>query len=288
MTSSSRRAWRPGERLLVRGSVWRVIDRSAHFDCESLRLRPVRDGGTARTLLLPFDRPRPLPHPAGVRVLRPREWLHRVGGMNAVARPAGGLSAIARSGISIRGDQLEPALLMRRDGVARVMIADAVGLGKTIQAGLILSELAAEHDDLRALIVVPAGLRDQWSDELATHFGLDAIEADSAWLARTVSELPGDVNPWGLPGVYLTSLDLIKRPEVLRPLEDVTWDLVVVDEAHEANRGTARRAAVHAVACRGRRVMLLTATPHAGDARQFAALCRIGAHDADSPAIVMF
>ena len=135
---------------------------------------------------------------------------------------------------------------------------------------------------------MPAGLRDQWTAELAARFGLDAIEASSAWLARTVSELPPCVNPWSLPGVYIASMDLVKRAEVLRPLEDVTWDAVVVDEAHDANAGTARRAAVHAIACRARRVVLLTATPHAGDPRQFAALCEVGAADARSPRIVMF
>ena len=248
----------------------------------------MRNAAAARTILLPFDRPRPVPDAAGIRVLRPRRFLHRVREAYALARPAGALSAIAQSRITILPYQLEPALLMRRDGVARVMVADAVGLGKTIQAGIILSELAADHEDVRALIVVPAGLRDQWSSELAAHFGVDAIEASSIWLARAVSQLPTDVNPWGLSGVYIASMDLIKRPEVLRPLEDVTWDAVIVDEAHEANRGTARRAAIHAVACRARRVVLLTATPHGGDARQFGALCGIGAHDAAAPAIVMF
>ena len=288
MASPSLDRWQTGQRLIVRGDVWRVVDHTAYRDCAALRLRSERGAGKTRTILLPFDHPRPLPDTAGIRVLRPRRWLHRMRALQAGAQPAGGLTASARSNVSLFAYQIEPALLMRRDGVARVMIADGVGLGKTIQAGLILAELAADDHDLRALVVVPAGLRDQWANELAVRFGLGMMDVSSAWLARTASELPVEVNPWGLPGIYIASMDLIKRAETLRPLEDVTWDVVVVDEAHDVTAGTARRAAIHAIACRARRVVLLTATPHAGDSRQFAALCELGAHDARSPRIVMF
>lgn len=219
--------------------------------------------------------------------MRPRGWLHWLRRAAPEAQPAGGLSGAVTSTIALLPYQLEPALAMRRDGVPRVMVADDVGLGKTVQAGLILNELAAEHEALRALIVVPAGLREQWARELATRFGLETTPASSPWLARAASELPSDVNPWRQPGIYVASSDFIKRPEVLRPMEDVIWDLVIVDEAHEATLGTARRAAVHAIASRGRRVVLLTATPHAGDRDQFNALCRIGS-DASSPPIMMF
>ena len=68
-------------------------------------------------------------------------------------------------------------------------------------------------------------------------------------MARASSrELPPDVNPWILPGIYVTSFDFVKQPEVLRPLEEADWDVLVVDEAHGAALGTARRAAVHAIA----------------------------------------
>jgi superfamily II DNA or RNA helicase len=284
-----RHAWRTGDRLLVRGGVWSVLERSEYAGCEALRLRSAGSGTPAlRTILLPFDRPQLLADRESTRVIRARAWLRHLRAMTADARPAGGFCDAAAGSISILPYQLEPALLMRRDGTRRVMIADGVGLGKTIQAGWLLAELAAEHEAFRALVVVPAGLRAQWTEELVSRFGIEAITATSPWLARAASDLPADVNPWGLPGVYLASFDLIKRPEVLRPLEDVTWDALVVDEAHEASAGTARRAAIHAVACRARRVILLTATPHAGDVHQFAALCRIGAHAVQSPPIVMF
>ena len=75
-------------------------------------------------------------------------------------------------------------------------------------------------------------------------FGLQTTEAGARWLTCSAKELPPDVNPWSLPGIYLASTDFIKRPEALGPLEDVRWDLLVVDEAHTATPSSDRRAAV--------------------------------------------
>ena len=122
---------------------------------------------------------------------------------------------------------------------------------------------------------------------LSARFGVDATVADASWLRRSARALPPDVAPWALPGIFVVSFDFLKRPEVLRPVEDLTWDLLVVDEAHNLTTGSARRAAVHGVARRSLRVLLLTATPHAGDTAGFAALCSIGATSAGEP-IVMF
>ena len=96
------------------------------------------------------------------------------------------------------------------------------------------------------------------------------------------------MNPWSLPGIYVTSHDLVKRPEVLRPLEDVTWDIVVVDEAHVVTSRSDRRTAVHAIATRSRRVVLLSATPNSGDPLEFEALCDIGSLPSDRSPIVLF
>jgi superfamily II DNA or RNA helicase len=185
---------------------------------------------------------------------------------------------------------LEPALAMLREGHTRILIADAVGLGKTVQAGLVLRQLSAESSEFKALILVPAGLRDQWAAELTTRFHLTPVIATSPWLARTAAQLPPDVNPWSLPGVYIASFDLLKRPEAMRPLDEQesAWDLVVVDEAHAATPGTARLAAVHAVAARARRVVLLSATPHSGDAEQFRALCTIGSSEPARQPLLIF
>ncbi len=170
---------------------------------------------------------------------------------------------------------------MLRHGHARLLIADEVGLGKTIQAGLVLAELSSLDEGFRAVVLVPASLGDQWVEELRERFRLPATRVDADWLLTRARELPPDVNPWSLPGIYVCSIDLAKRPETLRALEDVTWDALVVDEAHAASRGTARLAAAHAVGCRSLRVLLLTATPPDGDPPQFEAMASIGSLGTD-------
>jgi superfamily II DNA or RNA helicase len=290
MCPLERQRWQTGDRVLVRGRAWTIVELTTFADCDALRLSGTGadNDGAARTLLVPFDRPRRLHRPSSIRVVRPRRWLHSLRRAGASAHPAFGLKRTSRSAIDVLPYQLEPALAMVGLGVARVMVADAVGLGKTIQAGIVLSECAFERESFRALVIAPAGLREQWSRELADRFDLPSTIAGAAWLATSGRELPPEVNPWILPGIYVTSFDFVKQPEVLRPLEDADWDVLVVDEAHGAGAGTARRTAVHAIALRSRRVLLLTATPHAGDASQFDALCRIGETASDGDRLMLF
>jgi superfamily II DNA or RNA helicase len=268
---------RTGDRVTLRGERWTVLETADHGECETVRLaqagRPV-----VRTFILPFDRPRlELTRAFRPRVVRPRRALHYLCRAAVRVHPFGGLIAAAGSTIDLLPYQLAPALAVLRHGWTRVLIADDAGLGKTIQAGLIAAELRARSASARVLILVPAGLRSQWAGEMRSRFGIEVTSADSTWLRAAGAELPSGTNPWTLPEIYVASHDFVKRPEVLRPLEDVSWDLLVVDEAHLVTEGTDRRGAVHGLACRARRVVLLTATPHDADPSQRAALTRIGA-----------
>ncbi len=148
---------------------------------------------------------------------------------------------------------------------------------------MLLRQLSADTDAFRALILTPAGVREQWQQELQRRFGLPATVADAAWLMARTRDLPPDVNPWSLPGIYVASVDLVKRPEVLRALEDVSWDLVVVDEVHAVGVGTARLAAADAVARTARRILLLTATPPDAEPAHFDAITRIGCYRTSVP-----
>ena len=276
-----------GERLSTRGAMWTLLDSERGTNCIALRLW--RDGAAhPQTLLSPFDRFRHIVSARSPVVVRPVQWLQHLRRISGRNHPAGGLKAAASARIRLLPYQLEPALAVLRHGAMRVLIADAVGLGKTIQAGVLLAELAQASAAVRALILVPAGLRDQWAQELARFFDIAAISADARWIHAACLERPADANPWALPGIYLASQDLVKRPEVLRPLEDVRWDLLVVDEAHACSARTDRRAAAHAVALRADRVLLLTATPHADNPAESAALWSIGRVDATEAPILMF
>jgi SNF2 family DNA or RNA helicase len=195
----------------------------------------------------------------------------------------GELRAAPTANIDILPFQLEPALAVVRGAAPRLLLADEVGLGKTIQAGLALAELQQRgwcHD---ALIVTPAGLRQQWCEELRQRFDIHAAVIDAASLAALVDSAPFDVNPWSREPVTITSIDFAKQPEVLQGLTSRVWDVLIVDEAHQATIASQRYEAVDTIAKRARHVMLLTATPHAGRDDAYRALCAIGQVGDDEP-----
>jgi superfamily II DNA or RNA helicase len=188
----------------------------------------------------------------------------------------GQLRAARHAAIDIHAFQLEPALAVIRGRSARILLADEVGLGKTIQAGLVVAELQQRGWCERALIVCPAGLCEQWSSELRRRFELASVVFDARTLRERSAALAFHVNPWSVEPVAVTSIDFIKQPEVLRGLTSVLWDIVIIDEAHQVVTAPMRAAAVTAVASRARHVVLVTATPHAGDEAAYRALCDIG------------
>jgi superfamily II DNA or RNA helicase len=274
--------WQPGDRILLRAREWTILERTVCDRCETLRLEPP-SAGQPRTFLLPFDRPRRL-DPDRIRVVSRRLWLRAFARRLALSFPYGGLRCFPES-IELAPYQIEPALAVLRYGHPRLLVADAVGMGKTIEAALILVELAHAREGFRALLLTPAGLRGQWADELRSRFGLDAVLADNAWLQAAARLLPADVNPWSTPGIHIASLDFVKRAEALRSLEDVRWDLLIADEAHAAAPGTDRRAAIDAIGARALRVVLLTGTPPP-DPHELLALSRIG--EARGDGIIVF
>ena len=276
----------------MRGRPWFLRAVVPWADCRELHLEPAvgpRDGsaGGFRILLAPFDRPVSLARPGCLRVVSRRAWMATLRSALLTLCEPGHLRAAARANIDVHPHQLEPALAVVSHGARRLLLADAVGLGKTIEAGLVLAELRARSALDRVLVLAPVGLCDQWCAELSDRFGLEAVVADAVWLRALRSVLPPAVSPWSVPGVLVASIDFAKRPEVRRDVERMSWDVVVVDEAHIAAGDSERRAAAQAFAARARFVLLLTATPHSGDARTFQALCGIGALAASDP-IFMF
>ena len=285
----------PGDVVRVRDRLWTVGSVTHYDDCSALDLTPVKDAPRPAdpasrhaepagiTLLTPFDRPVPVPTRRAPLVVSRRRWMAACRAALCRSGARTSLHAAARADLVLMPHQLEPAIETILHGSPRLLLADAVGLGKTIQAGIVIAELVRRRSLERALILTPPGLRDQWADELLTRFGLAATIADTAWLRAMRAQWPASLNPWSVPGVLIASIDFAKRPEVRRSLDDVGWDLVVVDEAHAACGDSDRREAAHRCASRSRRVLLLTATPHAGDDAAFDALARIGALAEDDP-----
>jgi hypothetical protein len=224
---------RPGHIIRARGQSWVVHRHVAGVDGSVLEVRGrgIENHGKRTVFLLPFEPIERLPSSETPRIVRPRTWRRLVRPMLAAATPSyDALRSPARAALAVLPFQLEPVLAIVRGLAARVLIADEVGLGKTIQAGLIISELIERQPDGRVLVVTPAGLREQWQTELRQRFARESTLLDSASVAQHAAEWNG--NPWSVPGIVLTSLDYVKRPEVVRALEALIWDVVVFDEAH--------------------------------------------------------
>ena len=277
-----------GARVRVRGTVWCIRHVHPYDRCTVVQLTGVSRDNTGQfsTLIDPFDRLQPEQSPKTLRVVTRRRWCHSLKELLSLDHPFDGLRAAARARIQLLPFQLEPALAMVRGLACRLLLADEVGLGKTIQAGLILAELRERGLADRALLLTPAGLRRQWQEELKTRFAIPSTIVDSALLRQRSSLLPAGTNPWLLDDVAIASVDLIKRAEALRSMASIVWDVVLVDEAHVAAHAPLRHSALRRLAARARRVVLVSATPHTGDADAFAALCRLG--EGDGQPLVMF
>jgi ERCC4-related helicase len=166
----------------------------------------------------------------------------------------------------------------------RLLLADAVGLGKTIQAGLLLTELFARRLAHLILIVSPAGpLLEQWKLEMLERFGLRMEVIDRAKLdeVRRGTELGS--NPFDSIPLGRVSVDFLKQEKTLDQLDRANYDVVVIDEAHHCGEpgsqqnleDSQRRRLAEVLARRSDSLLLLTATPHDGYDRSFASLCEL-------------
>lgn len=276
-----------GETVRVRGERWRVVHMTPHDGCAVVELAggESSNAGCRGRFVLPFE---PIDRlPAAVdepRVVSFAAWRSVARASLADAAPAWrSLRAAARADMALWPFQLEPALAMTHGLACRFLLADEVGLGKTIQAGLLVAELLARERDARVLIVTPAGLREQWREELQDRFAIEAAVIDAAALVRDQANLPEGVNPWAIPQVVITSIDFLKRADVIRSLEPLVWDLVAFDEAHALCGRSDRAKAADLVGARARRVVIITATPHSGDDAAYERLRALGRVGADDP-----
>jgi superfamily II DNA or RNA helicase len=266
-----------GQQVTVRDDSWVVLKAEAFTDAHLLHLRGIGSTnlGQLQSLLSPFDHFATLACSTRLLSVSRRHTLAAAALHVADADPWDHCWTAATADIELRSWQLEPALAAVR-GATRILLADRVGLGKTIQAALVLSELLARGLAERVLVLTPAPLRQQWADELRTRFRLTPAVFDHASLTAAVAALPAGVNPWQTAPLIVSSIDLVKRPEVRSAIDAVAFDALVVDEAHHATRGTDRGAVVADLAARTPWIVLATATPHSGDNDAFEFLQQIG------------
>jgi superfamily II DNA or RNA helicase len=272
----------------ARGRRWRVADVRSYESCQLVTLLPATSPAVPvpTRLLTPFDDLVPIEKPNKPRRVSRRLWRRACRALIARNVPPGSLLAAPRVRFDPLAYQLQPALAVLHGLATRVLLADEVGLGKTIQASLIFGELMARGRAERVLVLVPAGLRDQWAAELTQRFGIEATIASAQTLRQLARTLPLDVNPWETTPVAVASIDYVKRPEVLPAVAACRWDVLVVDEAHAVVGDSERHQAVRLLGARASYVLLLTATPHSGDANAFEALHEIGASRPDDRLLV--
>lgn len=204
-----------------------------------------------------------------------------------------------RSGAAIKAYQLEPLRRALAAPRTNLLLADDVGLGKTIEAGLVVQELLLRHRARSVMIVCPPSLSLKWRDEMREKFGLDFVIVDSAEMARTRRSHGPAANPLRLHPRVIVSMSWLPTPRAQRLVRDVAdragreggarrhvFDVLVVDEAHHVapasptavggGRGYAvdskRTSAVRDLSRLCEHRLFLSATPHNGHTESFTAL----------------
>ncbi|MEU5809105.1 DEAD/DEAH box helicase [Streptomyces sp. NPDC047718] len=159
----------------------------------------------------------------------------------------------------------------------RLLIGDVVGLGKTLEIGVLLGELIRRGRGERILVVTPAPVLEQFQHEMWTRFSLPLVRLDSTGIARIERKIPAGRNPFTYYKRVIISMDTLKNPRRYRPwLEHIHWDAVVIDESHNLiNQGSDRRALADLLAERTDALILASATPHNGDMPAFTGLIRL-------------
>jgi superfamily II DNA or RNA helicase len=266
----------PGELVRVRGREWVVVEAS-----NALTLRPLSGSESDLETIIPELEAEPVSYTS----FEPPTALEKIGGRDAaqllrdalrlsLRRGAGPFRAAGRINFEPKAYQLAPLMMALRQNVIRLLIADDVGIGKTIEAGLILREMLDRGEIDRFTVLCPPHLVDQWTGELESKFSIPATPVTASEAARLERNLPNTVSIFEAYPFTVVSMDFIKSERRFFDFKRACPNMVVVDEAHSAvsaGRGRQRRyELVRSLADDPERNMLfLTATPHSGDETAF-------------------
>lgn len=173
--------------------------------------------------------------------------------------------------------QLEPAQMALDKTRQRILIADTVGLGKTLEAGILMSELIARGKGKRILVVTVKSMMTQFQKEMWNRFTIPLVRLDSAKIQSIRAKLPTNYNPFFYYDKTIISIDTLKNDLDYRThLENAWWDIIVIDEAHNVakrgDRGSQRSKLASLLATRSDTLIMLSATPHDGKGQSVASL----------------
>jgi ERCC4-related helicase len=278
----------PGSVIRARNRLWRVDGQPE----DDVLVASTIDGGDARRIK--FYAPledieeghlaRPSPEIVGH--IQSQDLLLRAYRLSLLHGTAPLLS-LQRSRVIPKDYQLVPVVMSLEMPRVRMLLADDVGLGKTIEAGLIATELLSRQMATRMLVIVPASLRQQWREALDYFFHLPARVISSRHRRQMERELPAGANPWEYHRFLIASVDYAKQASIKNQILEQRWDVVIIDEAHKVAKphqsGPDQSVSMDrwelaqtlAQSDRVHHLMLLTATPHDGYTDSFASLLRM-------------
>ena len=277
----------PGSLVSARGREWVVLGGSS---AETLRVRPVTGSDEDRTLIhLPLEI-------EPVREARfPLPSAHQLGGHDSalllrdalllsLRRGAGPFRSFGQISVEPRAYQLVPLLMALKLDPVRLLIADDVGVGKTIEALLIARELLDRGDIERTVVLCPPHLVDQWITELEVRFHIRAAAVTARSARRLERGVPPGVSIFTVHPHTVVSLDYVKTRERQDNFLQACPDFVIVDEAHTCASSRGGRHQRHELlqglaGSATRHLVLLTATPHSGDDAAFYRLLGLLAPD---------
>lgn len=270
----------PGNLVSARGREWIVLSGSTD---DVLRLRPLSGGPEDEAWIhLGLE-----PEPVGPATFPP-PGLHQRGSHDdamllrdalllSLRRGAGPFRSFGNLAVQPRAYQLVPLLMALRQETVRLLIADDVGLGKTIEAGLIAREMFDRGELERLTVLCPPHLVEQWVQELQRGFHLQAVAVTAAGAARLERHLPPGTSLFDAHPFTVVSLDYIKADKRRDHFRTHCPRWVIVDEAHTcASAGQGRHQRYELLRALaddpGRNMLFLTATPHSGDVAAFGRL----------------
>ncbi|MBD3376720.1 DEAD/DEAH box helicase [candidate division KSB1 bacterium] len=280
-------AFNPGSMVRTRDRDWIVMPSP---DPQVLQLKPL--GGSEEeltTIYLPFkfqddvvlSSQFPMPGPEDIGDLASAQLLFDATRL-AFRNAAGPFRSLAKLSFRPRSYQMVPLIMALKQETVRLLIADDVGVGKTIEALLVVKEMLERRTIKRFAIVCPPHLCEQWQLELESKFGIQAVIIRSNTQARLDRDIHGDTSVYQYYPFQIISIDYIKSDLRRQVFIQECPELIVVDEVHTCAQPNGQEKArqqrhdlVNAIARKpNQHLLLLTATPHSGKPEEFRSLLK--------------
>jgi superfamily II DNA or RNA helicase len=275
----------PGKLVSLRGREWVVLPSD---DKDLLVVKPLGGSddeiaGIYLPLQIDADRPADAhfepPTPADLGDVSTARLLYDSARL-AFRNGAGPFRALAKLSFRPRAYQIVPLVMALRQDVVRLLIADDVGVGKTIEALLVVRELLERRKIKRFAVVCLPHLCDQWQEEIRSKLDIEAVIIRSNTQARLDRQIQGDASVYDYYPYQIVSIDFIKADTRRNVFIEQCPELVIVDETHTCARPSGASAAqqqryhlVSRIAAKlGQHLVLLTATPHSGKPEEFQSL----------------